>query len=145
MAWPLRSPVSGPWRVSLLYGLRPKWNHRGILAYGGALISGAALLLLPFAGTPAAAVTLFAVEGFGLMIFGLIWEISLQELVPKEAFGRVASLDMFGSFALLPVGYILVGWLADQIGGVSTIIIFSGLGLSCVALVLCVPAIRKFQ
>ncbi|MEK3838259.1 MULTISPECIES: MFS transporter [unclassified Paenibacillus] len=131
--------------AGLLYGLRPKWNHRGILAYGGALISGAALLLLPFAGTPAAAVTLFAVEGFGLMIFGLIWEISLQELVPKEAFGRVASLDMFGSFALLPVGYILVGWLADQIGGVSTIIIFSGLGLSCVALVLCVPAIRKFQ
>ncbi|MEK3880011.1 MFS transporter [Paenibacillus sp. FSL H8-0122] len=131
--------------AGLLYGLRAKWYHRGILAYGGAMISGAALLLLPFAGTPAAAITLFAVEGFGLMIFGLIWEISLQELVPKEAFGRVASLDMFGSFALLPVGYILVGWLADLIGGVPTIIIFSSLGLSCVALVLCVPAIRKFQ
>ena len=131
--------------AGLLYGLRPKWNHRGILAYGGAMISGAALLLLPFAGTPAAAITFFAIEGFGLMIFGLIWEISLQELVPREAFGRVASLDMFGSFALLPVGYILVGWLADRIGGVPTIIIFSGLGLSCVALVLCIPAIRKFQ
>lgn len=131
--------------AGLLYGLRPKWSHRGILAYGGAMISGAALLLLPFAGTPAAAVGLFALEGFGLMIFGLIWEISLQELVPKEAFGRVASLDLFGSFALLPVGYIFVGWLADLIGGIPTIIIFSSLGLSCVALVLSVPAIRKFQ
>ncbi|KAI7260916.1 hypothetical protein KC345_g9943 [Hortaea werneckii] len=131
--------------AGLLFGLRPQWNHRGMMAYGGAMLSGVALLLLPFAGTPAAAIAFFALEGFGLMIFGLIWEISLQELVPKEAFGRVASLDLFGSFALLPVGYIFVGWLADLIGGVPTIIIFSGLGLSCVALVLFIPAIRKFQ
>ncbi|WP_397386707.1 MFS transporter [Paenibacillus sp. MMS20-IR301] len=131
--------------AGLLYGLRPKWRHRGILAYGGAMVSGAALLLLPFAASPAVAIAFFALEGFGLMIFGLIWEISLQELVPKEAFGRVASLDLFGSFALLPVGYILVGWLADLIGGVPTIIIFAGLGLSCVGLVLTVPAIRRFQ
>jgi MFS family permease len=131
--------------AGLLFGLRPKWNHRGIMAYGGAMLSGVALLLLPFAATPAAAIAFFALEGFGLMIFGLIWEISLQELVPKEAFGRVASLDLFGSFALLPVGYIFVGWLADLIGGVPTIIIFSSLGLSCVAVVLFVPAIRRFQ
>ncbi|WP_313640740.1 MFS transporter [Paenibacillus sp.] len=129
----------------LLYGMRQKWKHRGILAYGGALLSGLALLLLPFAPSPASAVALFALEGFGLMIFGLIWEISLQDLVPKEAFGRVASLDLFGSFALLPVGYILVGWLADMIGGVATIAIFSGLGMTCIALALFVPAIRKFQ
>ncbi|NOU80245.1 MFS transporter [Paenibacillus sp. LMG 31459] len=131
--------------AGLLFGLRPKWKNRGIMAYGGAMLGGVALLLMPFAGTPAAAIAFFALEGFGLMIFGLIWEISLQELVPKEAFGRVASLDLFGSFALLPVGYIFVGWLADLIGGVPTIIIFSSLGLTCVALVLCVPAIRKFQ
>ncbi|MNI70655.1 hypothetical protein D3C73_1264790 [compost metagenome] len=93
----------------------------------------------------AAAVALFALEGFGLMLFGLIWEISLQELVPQEAFGRVASLDLLGSFALLPIGYILVGWLADLIGGIPTIAIFSGLGLLCAASVLCLPAIRKFQ
>lgn len=103
------------------------------------------LFLMPFIPNAAASIALFAVEGFGLMIFGLIWEISLQELVPQEAFGRVASLDLLGSFALLPVGYILVGWLADLIGGIPTIAIFSGLGLSCAVFVLCIPAIRKFQ
>ncbi|WP_151737431.1 MFS transporter ['Paenibacillus yunnanensis' Narsing Rao et al. 2020] len=131
--------------AGLLYGMRKQWRKRGLMAYGGALVSGVALLLLPFAPGPASAVALFALEGFGLMIFGLIWEISLQDLVPKEAFGRVASLDLFGSFALLPVGYIVVGWLADWIGGVATIAIFSSLGIACIALVLCVPAIRKFQ
>jgi hypothetical protein len=43
------------------------------------------------------------------MIFALVWETSLQELVPEEAFGRVASLDMLGSFALLPLGHLGVG------------------------------------
>lgn len=131
--------------AGLLYSLRQKWNHRGIMAYGGVIISCLALFLMPFIPNAAAAIALFAVEGFGLMLFGLIWEISLQELVPPEAFGRVASLDLLGSFALLPVGYILVGWLADLIGGIPTIAIFSGLGLICAALVLSLPAIRKFQ
>jgi MFS family permease len=131
--------------AGLLYGMRQHWRHRGLLAYGGILISCIALFLLPFAPNAAAAIALFALEGFGLMIFGLIWEISLQELVPQEAFGRVASLDLLGSFALLPVGYILVGWLADLIGGVATIFIFTGLGITCAAFVLCIPAIRKFQ
>ncbi|WP_379131373.1 MFS transporter [Paenibacillus sp. sgz500958] len=131
--------------AGLLFGMRPQWRHRGIMAYGGALLSGIALLGLAFASTPAAAIALFAVEGFGIMIFGLIWEISLQELVPEEAFGRVASLDMLGSFALLPVGFIAVGWLADHIGGVAAIAIFAGLGMTAIACVLSIPAIRKFQ
>lgn len=129
----------------LLFGMRSKWNHRGIMAYGGALLSGVALLILPFAPNAVSAIALFTLEGFGLMIFGLIWEISLQELVPQEAFGRVASLDLLGSFALLPIGYILVGWLADLIGGVTTIAIFAGMGITCIALVLSVPSIRKFK
>lgn len=131
--------------AGLLYGMRQKWANRGLLAYGGILVSCTSLFLLPFAPNAAAAIGLFALEGFGLMIFGLIWEISLQELVPQEAFGRVASLDLLGSFALLPIGYILVGWLADLIGGVATIFIFTGLGIACAASVLCIPAIRKFQ
>jgi sugar phosphate permease len=128
-----------------VYSLRQHWTRRGIMAYSGVILSCLALFLMPFIPNAAAAVALFTVEGFGLMIFGLIWEISLQELVPQEAFGRVASLDLLGSFALLPVGYILVGWLADQIGGLPTITIFSGLGILCAASVLCLPAIRRFQ
>lgn len=131
--------------AGLLYGLRPIWNHRGILAYGGAMISGTALLLLPFAGTPAAAVTLFAVEGFGLMIFGLIWEISLQELVPEGSL-RTGSQSGYVRVLRPAAGRIYLSRLAGRPDRRSTDhYYFSGLGLSCVALVLCVPAIRKFQ
>lgn len=64
---------------------------------------------MPFVSWAPALIGLMAIEGFGIMIFGLIWETSVQELVPEEAFGRVASLDMLGSFALLPLGYVVVG------------------------------------
>ncbi|WP_264370910.1 MFS transporter [Paenibacillus sabinae] len=131
--------------AGLLLGMRSQWNHRGLIAYGGALISGLALLSLSFAQTAGAAIALFALEGFGIMLFSMIWEISLQDLVPQEAFGRVASLDMMGSFALLPVGFIVVGWTADWIGGIPTIAIFSGLGIAAILLVLCIPSIRRFQ
>ncbi|KGE20954.1 MFS transporter [Paenibacillus wynnii] len=129
----------------LLFGMRSSWKHRGIMAYGGAFISGVALMAVAFVPSAGWTIALFALEGFGIMIFGLIWEISLQELVPQEAFGRVASLDMLGSFALLPIGYIAVGWLADLIGGVATISICAGVGMATVAFVLSIPAIHKFQ
>ncbi|MNI96000.1 hypothetical protein D3C73_1543700 [compost metagenome] len=50
-----------------------------------------------------------------------------------------------GSFALLPIGFIMVGWIADRIGGVMTIGLFSGLGIAAILLVLCIPSIRRFQ
>ncbi|MNI24049.1 enterobactin exporter EntS [compost metagenome] len=131
--------------AGLMFGMRSRWRNRGLLAYGGALLSGLALLFMSFTTSAIGLCALFAIEGFGLMLFGLIWETSLQELVPQEAFGRVASLDMLGSFALLPIGYIVVGWLADVIGGTQTMMIFAALGIACIIFVLMIPSIRKFD
>ncbi|WP_410768381.1 MFS transporter [Fontibacillus sp. BL9] len=131
--------------AGLTFGARSRWRRRGLLAYGGAFLSGLALLLMAITPSAIGLCVLFALEGFGIMIFGLIWETSLQELVPQEAFGRVSSLDMLGSFALLPIGYILVGWLADLIGGTQTIALFAGLGMLTILSILLIPSIRKFD
>lgn len=131
--------------AGVLFGSRKSWRKRGLIAYGGMLLSGLALLLIAFIPSVYGLAFLFAIQGFGYMIFGLIWETSLQEMVPPESFGRVASLDMLGSFALLPLGYLLVGWLADVIGGISAMIIFSLVGIAVVAFVLCLPGIRRFD
>ncbi|PHB03413.1 MFS transporter [Bacillus wiedmannii] len=131
--------------AALIFGGRERWHKRGLLAYGGVLISGCALLIMPFITWAPALIGLMAIEGFGMMIFGLIWETSLQELVPEEAFGRVASLDMLGSFALLPLGYVVVGWLATVIGGEITIITLAILVLVTIGIALCVTSIRRFD
>ncbi|WP_440603091.1 MFS transporter [Bacillus sp. GB_SG_008] len=131
--------------AALVFGGKQKWHKRGLLAYGGVLISGLALLIMPFVSWTPALIGLMAIEGFGIMIFGLIWETSLQELVPEEAFGRVVSLDMLGSFALLPLGYLIVGWLANIIGGILTIIILAIAAIVVVLSALSVPSIRQFD
>ncbi|MCP9279493.1 MFS transporter [Bacillus wiedmannii] len=131
--------------AALIFGGRERWHKRGLLAYGGVLISGCALLIMPFITWAPALIGLMAIEGFGMVIFGLIWETSLQELVPEEAFGRVASLDMLGSFALLPLGYVVVGWLATVIGGEITIITLAILVLVTIGIALCVTSIRRFD
>ncbi|WP_458122425.1 MFS transporter [Paenibacillus sp. Z6-24] len=130
---------------ALIFGSRIHWRRRGWIGYGGALLSGIALFLLSVITWTPGLIMVMMLEGFGLMMFALVWETSLQEMVPTESFGRVVSLDMLGSFALLPVGYLLVGWLADQIGGILTIGIFAGSGMLLVILGLCIPAIRRFD
>ncbi|SDZ14029.1 MFS transporter [Bacillus sp. 166amftsu] len=131
--------------AALIFGGRHRWHKRGLLAYGGVLISGMSLLLMSFVSWAPGLVGLMALEGFGIMIFGLIWETSLQELVPEEAFGRVASLDMLGSFALLPLGYVVVGWVANIIGGTVTITILAIAAIVVVVIALLVPSIRQFD
>ncbi|MBJ7945751.1 MFS transporter [Bacillus toyonensis] len=131
--------------AALIFGGKERWHKRGLLAYGGVLISGFTLLVMPFIYWAPALIFLMAIEGFGMMIFGLIWETSLQELVPEEAFGRVASLDMLGSFALLPLGYVVVGWLANVIGGEVTILMLALFVIFTIVIALSVPSIRKFD
>ncbi|OWA33510.1 MFS transporter [Saccharibacillus sp. O16] len=131
--------------AAVLFGSKRDWKRRGLVAYGGALLSGFALLLLSIVTWVPGLVMAMVLEGFGMMMFMIIWEISLQELVPAESFGRVASLDMLGSFALLPVGYLIVGRLADTIGGIPSIAIFACAGILILLTALCSPHIRRFN
>ena len=131
--------------AGVIFGCRPCWRHRGVLAYGGIALQGTALLSAAFIGWFPGLVALMVLSGVGMMMFGLIWEGSLQELVPAEAYGRVASLDMFGSWGLLPLGYLITGWLAQQIGGNLTILIEGIMMVIVAGSVLAVPGVRKFD
>ncbi|QAA23458.1 MFS transporter [Sporolactobacillus terrae] len=131
--------------AAFFFGMRKQWRHRGMIGYSGILIAGLALWLMPYAHHSFLFVLLMIVEGAGVMIFGLIWETSMQELVSPEVFGRVASIDMVGSFALLPLGYLMTGWLAGVLGGIGAITIMSSVSVGAAALILFAPAIRNFD
>ncbi|MBS4175598.1 MFS transporter [Bacillus sp. FJAT-49736] len=129
----------------VIFGIRKKWNNRGILTYTTVAITGLSLLLLPaFASVPFIMLLMF-INGASNMLGGLIWETSLQELVPEEKFGRVASLDMLGTVALLPAGYLLTGWIAEGIGEITTLIAFSSAIAMIGVVVLLNKSIRAFD
>lgn len=111
--------------AAVALGLPSRLRRRGLLAYGGwlaAAIGVAALGVAPFAVAAAA----MLVVGAGLATLELVWTNTLQELVPSDLLGRVSSIDALGSYALIPVGYLLAGGAADLVGP-ATVFVIGGL------------------
>jgi MFS family permease len=124
---------SGPWLLAAitttvglgaiagaLFAGQVHLRRRGIVGLFGYVLSGLALTafslpfphnIVPFVVLPAA----FLV-GFGLNVMQIIWVTLLYELVPSDKLGRVSSVDLLGSLGLLPIGYVLAGWLGDRVG-----------------------------
>lgn len=130
---------------AVLLGRQRQLRRRGLIAYGGVALAVIATLGYVFVAWLPGLLLLSGLTGLGIMAFGLVWEGSMQELVPEEAYGRASSLDMFGSFALLPLGNLLTGWLAARNGGISTIFWEGSVMLAITLLALSVPAIRHFD
>ena len=55
-------------------------------------------------------------HGFGLEIFSVGWDLSIQQQVDPDKLARVYSFDMIGSFIARPVGLVLTGPLAALVG-----------------------------
>jgi DHA3 family tetracycline resistance protein-like MFS transporter len=130
--------------TALWLGRYHRLRRRGLVAYLAWLMGGlmiAAYGLLPLPGILVAALMM----GSAIMVFGLVWTNSLQELVPGEMLGRVSSIDNLGSFVLLPVGYALAGLLTDKIGP-SWVFIGGGLATAWLAgMGLLHPGIRNLD
>jgi MFS family permease len=97
-------------------------RRRGIIAFGADVMASLALLAfaLPFPWGYRAPVALIAGAIFGLGggTFQTIWVTLLHELTPNQLLGRVASIDLLGSFCLQPLGFLLAGLVADSLGPV---------------------------
>jgi MFS family permease len=113
-------------------GWRPRYPMRlGILA----------TLLWPLSAILyAAGVTLIVVipacvlGGASFALFDVWWLTALAERIPPQALSRVTSYDWMVSYALLPLGYVLMGPLAAQLGAVN--VLAGGSALAFVAFAL---------
>ncbi len=73
------------------------------------------------------------VAGVGVEIFGLGWELAMQEHVPPAMLSRVYSYDMLGSYVAIPVGQLTFGALGAAFG-LQTMILAAGVGYCAIAL-----------
>jgi len=77
------------------------------------------------------AIALFVTQATG----SATWETALAHHIPPHALSRVSAYDSMGSLALMPVGYLLAGPLADAFGprvvlGVGSVIALALLALA---------------
>ncbi|WP_232534154.1 MFS transporter [Plantactinospora sp. KBS50] len=125
--------------VGAAVGLR--WRPHRLLGAGWL-----ALLLMPFwvlayvwPGILAAVMAGGLVGYAGLSFFGVAWETTLQDQVPRAALGRVASWDQLASFLAMPVGNALAGPLSDAYGVDPVLVVCAGVLLAALAVPMLVP------
>jgi hypothetical protein len=102
--------------AAIYLGRLRRFRRRGPVVYGAWICCALAVAAMGLPVPAAAAGLLMIVVGAGLTTLELVWMQTLQELIPEHLLGRVASVDILGSAALVPVGYLLAGSLADRAG-----------------------------
>ena len=58
---------------------------------------------------------------------------------------RISSFDWFGSVALNPVGYVLVGPLSEVVGVASALYLSAAVNVSATLVVLAMPSVRAIR
>jgi len=145
LGWLLSGVAGGATLSAVVLNQLGTLRRRGCLAYLGVAVSGLSLAGLAFAPQVGWAVVAMAVGGASITVFGVVWETTMQELVPGEVLGRVVSIDMLGSFALLPLGFLLTGHLIESFD-IGQVALWYGGATVLLALVgLLVPAVRRLD
>ena len=83
--------------------------------------------------------------GVAIGFFIAVWQTTLQQHVPEESLSRVSAWDWMGSFAFAPLGFVLAGPVADQIGISTTLWIGAVWCAVSTAAVVAVPSIRNLR
>jgi MFS family permease len=97
-------------------------------------------------GLPVPVIAGFALVGAMAMNFGAaFWFTALQEHVPAHARSRVSSYDWLGSWLFLPLGYVLVGPIAEAIGYEATLLIAAGWTVFSSLAILAIPSVRNLR
>ena len=70
--------------------------------------------------------------GIGLEVFGMGWNLAMQENVAQHQLSRAYSYDALGSFVAMPLGQLVYGPLGDRFGD-APVVAVSGVAYIAVA------------
>jgi MFS family permease len=132
----------GSFLAAVALGRVPRLRRRGLTLYGAWMLIGIMVIVIglpiPIQGILAASFVIGAAN----TILGLVWVNTLQERVPQHLLGRVTSVDYFGSFILLPLGFAFGGWAVEQVGAPLVFVVGGACETALIAVGLLHPQIR---
>jgi MFS family permease len=85
----------------------------------------------------------FLLGGFSLAVFNVLWETTLQRVIPPELLSRVSAYDVFGSLCLLPLGYVVAGPMSELLGVAGALWLGAGYTLLSTLAVLLPAQVRR--
>ncbi|WP_330328516.1 MFS transporter [Streptomyces sp. NBC_00536] len=101
------------------------------------------LLLAAGAGVPALCAAQF-LAGAGIAAYGVLVNTAIQQTVPADRLSRVGAISSIGSFAFLPLGYVLAPLLAGVVGPEPLLWIAAVWTLASVGALVSDRALREF-
>jgi MFS family permease len=105
--------------------------------------SQATLVVLPLPTVTVALLEL--VTGVTVALAFTLWETALNERIPLGAQSRVSSFDYLASLTLMPLGYVLVGPVAEQLGTVRTGVVATVATAAVCVTVTLLPGVRRLR
>lgn len=123
--------------------LRVRLERPLLLGMLGTAVYGAPLVAMGL--DPALATVLLCAfaAGAAIEVFGLGWNLAMQEQVPAAMLSRAYSFDALGSFLAIPLGQLAAGPLAAAFG-LRPVMLAAGVGIAVVALAtLLAPSVRR--
>lgn len=87
----------------------------------------------------------FGIGGFVVELYFVYWQSALQREVPQAVLGKVMALAQLGSFALLPLGFALVGPVVALLGENGTLLLCGMVVAGSSLLALAVPGVAAFR
>ena len=124
-----------------------RWRPRRILRVATYSVFALAFILVALAWPAPLTVVIAAafLTGFGIEIFGVLWDTTVQQEIPQEKLSRISSYDALGSWVLMPIGFIVVGPVAAAVGVLATFIGAAVLVVVSTALVLLSRDVRTLE
>ncbi len=109
------------------------------------LPAGLELILLGSGASVWAIAAVAFVGGIGFALGGAVWFATLQEKIPEDSISRISSFDWFGSVALNPIGYALIGPLSAVVGVGESLVLAGALNIACSLAMIAVPSVRALR
>jgi MFS family permease len=124
-----------------------RWRPRHALFVGTCFLGLTAAFPLAMAWSDSLAVVLLGawLHGFGLEIFSVGWDLSIQEQVEPDKLARVYSFDMIGSFIARPIGLVLTGPMAALVGAQTWLTVVGAVILGSVLVALTSRDVRRLE
>lgn len=131
--------------VGSLIALRVRVTRTGLVIGAALAVSccQAVIVVLPVPTLAVAA--LEAVTGVTVALCFTLWETALNLRIPLAAQSRVSSFDYLASLTLMPIGYVVIGPVAEALGTQRTALLATCTAATvCVAVAL-VPGVRQLR
>jgi MFS family permease len=124
-----------------------RWRPRHALFTGTCFLALTAAFPFAMAWSDSLVIVLLGawLHGFGLEIFSVGWDLSIQEQVDPDKLARVYSFDMIGSFIARPVGLVLTGPLAALVGNRGWLTVVGAVIVGSVLVALTSRDVRRLQ